>query len=235
VFEDKRGEFLVPWGFLRDWALTTRRRLTDLESSWVRERVLRGRASLAVERRAITCLLFTKTAAHQLSAELQHTLDQTFGKISGTAVRLSTTRIVKDWGPDLASSAGNREKADSHAQGRPAPPRLIEFVQELDHAGMHFIGHPARDQEAPVYGRWRATAKGGTELLLVERNAAKAIFESVGVDDTTRVLAVWEQARILYLEGEVRAEFYIRRTYPEGREFLALRWPAIQLLLPALT
>jgi hypothetical protein len=235
VFEDKRGEFLVPWGFLRDWALTTRRRFTHLEASWAREGLLRGRASLTVERRAITCLLFTKTAAHQLSAELQHTLVQTFGKVSWTAVPISTTRIVKDWGPDLASPAGNREVTDSHGQGRPSPPRLVEFVQALDHAGMHFIGHAAHTLEAPVYGRWRATTKGGAELLLVERNAAKVIFESIGVRDPSRMLGTWKQADILYLEGEVRGEFYIRRTYPEGREFLALSWPAIQQLLPALT
>jgi hypothetical protein len=232
VFENKRGEFLVPWGFLRDWALKTHRRFTDLEASWVREGLLRRRASLTVDARAITCLLFTKTAALRLPVELQQTLAQTFARVSATTVRLSTTRIVKDWGPDLADSPGNG-KADSYVQANPALPQLPEFVKALHYAGMHFIGHAARDQEAPVYGRWRATAKGGTELLLVERTAAKAIFESVGVGDPSRVLGAWKQADVLYLEGEVRAGFYIRRTYPEGREFLALRWTCVQHLLSA--
>jgi hypothetical protein len=68
--------------------------------------------------------------------------------------------------------------------------------------------------------------------LLVERNAARAIFDSLGVGDPSWVLRAWKQAGILYLEGEVRADFYIRRTYPEGREFLAFRWPTIQRFLP---
>jgi hypothetical protein len=232
VFEDKRGEFLVPWGFLRDWALKTRRRFTDVEASWFREGLLRARASLAVQGRSITCLLFTKTAALQLPAEFQHTLARTFAKVSATAVRLSTTRILKDWGPDVANPADNSQ-VDAHAHGHPPPPRFFEFVQALERTGIHFIGHAARDQEAPVYGRWRAIAKGGTELLLVERNAAKTIFESVGVGDPSWLLGAWKQAGLLYLEGEVRAEFYIRRTYPEGREFLALRWPGIQQLVQA--
>jgi hypothetical protein len=232
VFEDRRGEFLVPWGFLRDWALKTRRRFTDLEATWFREEILRGRASLAVEGRPITCLLFTKTAALRLPAELHHTLAQTFAKVSATAVRLSTTRILKDWGPDVASSPSNAN-ANGYAQGRPAPSRLVEFVQAIEQAGTHFIGHPARDAEAPVYGRWRATAKGGAELLLVERNAAKAIIQSMGVGDPSWMLGAWKQAGVLHLEGEVRAEFYVRRTYPEGREFLAFRWLSIQQFFAA--
>ncbi len=227
VFEEKRGEFLVPWGFLRDWAFKTHRRFTDLEASWLREGLLRGHASLTAQGRAITCLIFTKTAALQLPAELQQTLAQMFAKVSATAVRLSTTRIAKGWGPDLVVSASNGE-TDGHAQGHPAKRGLVEFVHALEQAGIHFIGHAARDQDAPVYGRWRATAKDGSGLLLVERNAAKAIFESVGVSDPSWVLGSWKQASILYLVGEVRAAFYIRRTYPEGREFLALRWSAIQ-------
>jgi hypothetical protein len=155
-----------------------------------------------------------------------------FAKVSATAVRFSTTRILKDCGPDLASSPSNAD-ANGYAQGRPAPSRLVEFVQALEHAGIHFVGHPVRDQEAPVYGRWWVTAKGGGRLLLVERNAAKAIFESLGVRDPSQVLGAWKRAGVLHLEGEVRAEFYTRRTYPAGREFLALRWPAIDQYLAA--
>src|SRR5207247_11059197 len=71
VFEDKRGEFLVPWGFLRDWAFRTQRRFTDLEAAWTREGLVRGRASVTVNGGAITCLLFSKTAALRLTSEIQ--------------------------------------------------------------------------------------------------------------------------------------------------------------------
>src|SRR2546422_2887655 len=42
-FDDKRGEFLVSWGFLRDWAFRTRRRVTDLEGAGTRDGLVAGR------------------------------------------------------------------------------------------------------------------------------------------------------------------------------------------------
>src|SRR2546427_5169999 len=93
------------------------------------------------------------------------------------------------------------------------PLRFIEFLQALEQAGVHFIGHPARDEEAPVHGRWQASSKGG-EVLLVERSAAHAVFESAGVSDPAEVLALWKRAGILYLGGQVRGGFYTRRTHP---------------------
>ena len=78
-----------------------------------------------------------------------------------------------------------------------------------------------------MHGRWQASSRGG-EVLLVERSAAKAVFESVGVSDPAEVLTLWKQAGVLYLGGQVRGGFYIRRTHPEGHEFLALRWDQIR-------
>ena len=72
----------------------------------------------------------------------------------------------------------------------------------------------------------------GGDVLLVERTAAKAVFESVGVSDPAEVLTLWKQAGVLYLGGQVRGGFYIRRTHPEGHEFLALRWDQIRCYLP---
>ena len=230
VFEDKRGEFLVPWGFLRDWAFKTHRRFTDLEAAWTRDGLVRGRASVTVDGRAITCLLLSRTAALRLPSDLQRLLAQSFAKVSPAEVRLSTARAVKDWGPDLPAGGKGDESARG-VGGGPPPPRFIEFMQALEQAGMHFIGHPARNQEAPVHGRWRASSKGG-DVLLVERTAAKAVFESVGVSDPAEVLTLWKQAGVLYLGGQVRGGFYIRRTHPEGHEFLALRWDQIRCYLP---
>lgn len=226
VFEDKRGEFLVPWGFLRDWAFKTRCRFTDLEATWTRDDLVRGRASVNVHGRAITCLLFSKIAAVRLPSEIQRLLAQSFAKVPPSEVRLSTVRAVKDWGPDLPADGKHGESARITG-GSPPPPRFIEFMQALEHAGVHFIGHSARDEEAPVYGRWQANSKGG-DVLLVERSAAQAVFESVGVADTAEVLVLWKQAGILYLGGQVRGGFYVRRTHPEGNEFLALRWGQVR-------
>src|SRR3989441_887539 len=230
VFDDKRGEFLVSWGFLRDWAFRTRRRFTDLEAAWTRDGLVRGRASLTVTGRSITCLLFSKTAALRLPSDLQHLLARAFAKGPPAEVRLSTARAAKDWGPDLP--AGGKGDESAHGVGGPPPPRLIEFMQALEQAGIHFVGHPARDEEVPVHGRWRASSKGG-EVLLVERAAAKAVFESVGVADATEVLTLWKQAGVLHLGGQVRSRFYTRRTHPEGNEFLALRWDQIRRYGPA--
>ncbi len=231
VFEDKRGEFLVPWGFLRDWAFKTRRRFTDLEAAWTREGLVRGRASLAVSNRSITCLMFSKMAAMRLPGELQHLLAQSFAKVPTAVVRPSTARVIEEWGPDLpAHSTGN---ATAHGSGdNPPPPRFLEFIQALERNGRHFIGHPARDEETPVYGRWQARSKGG-EVLLVERSAAQAVFESVGIPNPAEVLTLWKQAGVLYLGGQIRSTFYTRRTHPEGNEFLALLWDKIRRYLPA--
>jgi hypothetical protein len=109
---------------------------------------------------------------------------------------------------------------------------LIEFLRELDRAGSHFIGHPARNEQPPVHGRWRANSKDGGLLLLVERNAVQALFKSVGVAEPADVLTHWKQAGVLYLGGQVRSEFYTRRTHREGNEFLALRWDRIRQHLP---
>jgi hypothetical protein len=230
IFEDKRGEFLVPWGFLRDWAFKTGRRFTDQEAAWTRDGLVRGRASVTANGRSITCLLFSKPAASQLLPDLQLVLAKSFAQVAPTEVRLSTVRILRDWGPDLADG-GNADRTPHGDLDRPVPRGLVEFLQALERAGIHFIGHPARNEEAPVYGRWRAGSKGG-EVLLVERAAAKAIFESVGVTDPTDVLGLWKQAGVLYLGGQVRGGFYTRRTHPEGHEFLALRWDQLRHHLP---
>src|SRR5574341_1120460 len=134
VFDDKRGEFLVPWGFLRDWAFRTGRRFTDLEAAWTRDGLVRGRASVPVNGRAITCLLFSKTATLRLPSELQRLLAQSFVKVPPTDVRLSTARVAKDWGPDLAGGEGTAPSAVDP----PPPPRLIEFLRAVDQAGVHF-------------------------------------------------------------------------------------------------
>ena len=85
------------------------------------------------------------------------------------------------------------------------PLRFIEFLQALEHAGLHFIGHPARDEEAPVHGRWQDSSKGG-EVLLVERSAAQAVFKSVDIEDPAEVLTLWKRAGVLYLAGRSVAD-----------------------------
>jgi len=191
---------------------------------------VRGRASQTVNGRSITCLLFRKTAALRLPSELQRLLAQSFVKVPPTEVRLSTARAAKDWGPDLPAG-GKGDESARPASGGPPPPWLIEFLRALEQTGMHFIGHPARDEAALVHGRWQAGSKGG-EVLLVKRSAAQAVFESVGVADPAEVLTLWKQAGVLYLGGQVRGGFYTRRTHPEGNEFLALRWDQIRRYLP---
>ena len=226
IFEDKRGEFLVPWGFLRDWAFKTRRRFTDMEAAWTRDGMVRGRASVTVNGRSITCLLFSKSAALRLPGQLQRLVAQSFVKVPPTEVHPSPARAVKDWGPDLLTGGEADESAARRVGDRPPPPRFIEFMEALERAGVHFIGHPDRNEEAPVHGRWQASSKGG-EVLLVERSAVKAVFESVGVTDPAEVLARWKHSGLLYLGGQVRSGFYTRRTHPEGNEFLALRWDKV--------
>jgi hypothetical protein len=228
MLAENRGEFLVPWGFLRDWAFRTRRRFVDLEAAWTRAGVVRGRASVAVNGRSITCLLFSETVGSHLSPELPGAFAQLFSPIPATEVRLSTARGRKDGGPELTGGEGTVRSAVD----LPSPPRLIEFLRELDRAGSHFIGHPARNEQPPVHGRWRANSKDGGLLLLVERNAVQALFKSVGVAEPADVLTHWKQAGVLYLGGQVRSEFYTRRTHREGNEFLALRWDRIRQHLP---
>ena len=92
IFEDKRGEFLVPWGFLRDWAFKTRRRFTDMEAAWTRDGMVRGRASVTVNGRSITCLLFSKSAALRLPGQLQRLVAQSFVKVPPTEVHPSPAR-----------------------------------------------------------------------------------------------------------------------------------------------
>jgi hypothetical protein len=228
MVSDQSGVFLVPWGFFRDWAVKTRRRFIDLEATWVRVGLAHGRASIAVQGRAITCVLFSKRAALHLPNQLRHALTQSFATIATTDVRLSTANAASGWRPNPVGGRGTAEQAD-HS---PPPPRLVDFLNALDRVGTHFIGHPARTQEPPVHGRWRANSKDGGKVLLVERNAARAIFESLGVADPVDVLARWKQAGILYLGGQVRGGFYTRRTYAEGNEFLTLRWDQISRYFP---
>src|SRR5206468_3149935 len=113
-----------------------------LEAAWTRDGLVRGRASVTVNGRVITCLLFSKSAALRLPGELQRLVAQSFVKVLPTEVRPSTARAVKDWGPDLP--IGGRSDAAAQGAGGASPPWFIEFMQALEHAGMHFIGHPAR-------------------------------------------------------------------------------------------
>src|SRR5437667_2321104 len=106
-----------------------------MEAAWTRDGMVRGRASVTVNGRSITCLLFSKIAALRLPGELQRLVAQSFVKVLPTEVRPSTARAVKDWGPDLPTGG----KGDGAAQGAGGvpPPRFIEFMQALEHAGMH--------------------------------------------------------------------------------------------------
>jgi hypothetical protein len=224
VCEETPSEFLVPWGFLRDWGFTTKQRFTDLEATWTRDGVVRGRASVEVKGRSITCLLFSETAALRLPEDLRGLLTQTFARVPANEVRPSKTRVLSH----LGYNAGERSASTRSIAVSPPPPHLHEFLQALNQAGGHFIGHPARNEQMPVHGRWQAGSKDGGLVLLVERHAAQAVFKSVGVTEAARVLTLWKQAGVLYLGGQVRGGFFTRRTHREGNEFLALRWDRIR-------
>lgn len=227
VYAERRSEFLVPWGFLRDWGFKTKQRFTELEATWTREGLVRGRGSLAVNGRWVTCLLFTEAAALQLHEDLRSLLAQSFVPVPASEVRPSKTHVLVQGNPD----PGNREGSTRSAQSSPPLPHLHEFLRALDQAGGHFIGHPARDEQLPVHGRWQARSKDGSIVVLVERHVAEAMLKSIGVTETRTVLTLWRQAGILFLGGQVRGGFFTRRTHREGNEFLALRWDQIRPFL----
>lgn len=224
VCAERRSEFLVPWGFLRDWGFKTKQRFTDLEAAWTRDGLVRGRGSVVVNGRWITCLLFTEIATSQLPEDLRALLVQSFVPVPANEIRPSKTRMPVHGNPDPSGGDGRAPST----QSSPPPPHLPEFLQALDQAGCHFIGHPARNEQMPVHGRWRAGSRDGGVVLLVERHAAESVFKSMGVMDATRMLTLWRQAGVLFLGGQVRGGFFTRRTHREGNEFLALRWDRIR-------
>jgi type IV secretory pathway TraG/TraD family ATPase VirD4 len=231
VYADRRGEFLVPWGFFRDWAVRSSHRFIDLERRWMTEGVLRGRASVTAGGRPVTCLVFTKTAATHLSRLLQQAIAQRFARIPESAVRPSQGR-AQGWGPDLPGGAGTQEHEPAPTES--PPPHLKEFVNALEQAGEHFIGHPAYQEGCRVFGRWCSRSKDGADLLLVERTAVAELFARLGIADPAPALAAWQRSGLLYTRGQVRGGFYHRRTHPEGHEFLALRRDALARFRPPL-
>jgi len=229
VCAERRSEFLVPWGFLRDWGFKTKHRFTDLEATWTRDGLVHGRGSVVVNGRWVTCLLFTEAAALQLREDLRGLLAQSFAPIPASEVRPSKTRVLMH-----ANSDPHRGDESTRITQSPLPlPHLDAFLRALDQAGGHFIGHPGRDEQLPVYGRWHARSKDGSAVLLVERHAAETALKSMGVKEARIVLSLWRQAGILFLGGQVRGEFFTRRTHREGNEFLALRWDQIGSFLPS--
>jgi hypothetical protein len=222
VYADRRGEFLIPWGYFRDWAMKSGVKFVEVEERWKQEGLVRGRASVNTAGRHITCLAFTKKAALALPEGMREAIASRFAKISPSAVRETTSAKVEGWGPDV-DAPGN------------APAYLKEFINACQAEGRHFIGHPARDENSEVYGRWVAKSKEGDDLLLVERSAAEKLFEKIGINDPLLMLTAWKNAGLLYLTPTVRKEFYIRRTHGEGKEFLALRWDKLRKLLPEAT
>ncbi|HEX4841281.1 MAG TPA: type IV secretory system conjugative DNA transfer family protein [bacterium] len=227
VCAEKRSEFLVPWGFLRDWGFKTKQRFTDLEATWTRDGLVRGRGSVVVNGRWVTCVLFTHAATLQLREDLRGLVAQSFVPVPGSEVRPSKTRVLMHGNPE----PGKREGSTRITQSSSPLPHLHEFLRALDQTGGHFIGHPDRDKQLPVHGRWQARSKDGTVVLLVERHTADAMLKSIGVMETPRVLTLWKQAGILFLGGQVRGGFFTRRTHREGNEFLTLRWDQIRPFL----
>ena len=224
VNAERRDEFLVPWGFLRDWGFKTKQRFTELEATWTRDGLVRGRGSVVVNGRWVTCLLFTETASLQLPEDLRTLLAQSFAPVPANEVRPSKTRVLMRGNPAPSGGDGSTRST----QSSPPPPHLNEFLRALDQTGAHFIGHPTRNDQLPVHGRWQAGCRDGTVVLLVERHAAEALFKSIGVMETAKVLTLWRQAGILFLGGQIRGRFFTRRTHREGNEFLALRWERIR-------
>ncbi len=228
VCAERRSEFLVPWGFLRDWGFKTKQRFTDLEAAWMGDGLVRGRGSLVVSGRWVTCLLFTEAAALQLPENLRSLIAQSFALVPSSEVRPSKTRVLMRRNLDPGGGDGDTRSTQS-----PRPlPYLREFLRALDQDGHHFIGHPARDEQVAVHGRWQAGSKDGSVVLLVERHAAEAMFKLMEVTEPRGVLSHWRQAGILFLGGQVRGGFFTRRTHREGNEFLALRWDQIRSFLP---
>lgn len=227
VYADKRGEFLVPWGFFRDWAKRTQRLLVEVEEDWTTRGHIRGRASVTADGRAVTCLVFAKVASGQLSEELRQLIVQHFNCVRPEDVRISS-RSLKGWGPDLvAGVAASKEAILREVPDAGSIPVLLErFIQIVHGEGVHFLGHASYQQGNMVYGRWRAMSREGP-VLLVERRAVKSLFAKIGVRDHSSILSTWKAAGILYLGRDVRGEFYTRRTHKEGREFLALRWETL--------
>lgn len=228
VSAERHSEFLVPWGFLRDWGFKTKQRFTDLEAAWTRDGLVSGRGSIVVNGRWVTCLLFTEAAALQLPEDLRGLVTQSFASVPASEVRPSKTRVLLHRNLDPGGGDGNMRST----QSSPPLPHLREFLRTLDHAGRHFIGHSARDEHVPVHGRWQSHSKDGSAVLLVERRAAAAMFKLIGVMEPSGVLSQWKQAGILFLGGQVRGRFFTRRTHREGNEFLALRWDQIRSFLP---
>jgi Type IV secretory system Conjugative DNA transfer len=228
VYAERRSEFLVPWGFLRDWGFKTKQRFTELEATWTRDGLVQGRGSVAVNGRWITCLLFAETASSQLPADLRALIAQSFAPVPANEVRPSKTRVLMQANPGPGGGGGSTHST----QSSPPPPHLVEFLRAIDLSGAHFIGHPARKDQLPVHGRWEAGCRDGSVVLLVERHAAEALFKSMGVMEAAKVLTPWRQAGILFLGGQVRGGFFTRRTHREGNEFLALRWDRIRSFHP---
>lgn len=231
VYPDRRGEFLVPWGFFRDWTKRTQRQFIRLEEDWTSRSLVHGRASVTANRRAITCLVFAKIASKLLSDELQQLIAQRFDRVSPEAVRISS-RSFKGWGPDLTvTAAGSSQENSLEARDAPRAPVLLEqFMQAVQDVAMNFLGHASFGKGNAVFGRWRAMSRQGP-VLLIERRTVKSLFEKLGADDFSKILSTWKAAGILYLGKDVRGEFYTRRTHKEGREFLALRWDALKTII----
>lgn len=228
VYADTRGEFLVPWGFFRDWAKRTQRQFTRVEENWTARSLLRGRASVTADGRAVTCLVFAKIASRLLSDELQQLIAQRFDRVNSEDIRISS-RSFKGWEPDLTVSPTGSKQAVNPPEARDptrAPILLEQFMRAVQDAAMNFLGHVSHKHGNAVFGRWQAMSRQGP-VLLVERSAVKSLFEKLGVGDYSTILSTWKAAGILYFGKDVRGEFYTRRTHKEGREFLALRWEAL--------
>lgn len=243
VVDDASADLVVPWGFLRDWGYRAKQRFMDAERKWRADGMLRGRATVMVAGKAVTCLIFPRTVLQELPGGVAKRISQEFQPLSRTDLKLSggVPKKPTGWGPDLPEPALSAPpSADIPAATPPStpPPFLSEFMAAVCAQGASFMGHPTYDPTVPFQGRWVFKPRDDGALLLVEREASVRILAEVGVVDPPVTLQIWKDAGVLYLDEDPRGEFYIRRRGSDGtamREFLGLLWSALRQwnLVPA--
>ena len=249
VYQDRRGEALVPFGYFMDFGRKAGLSFVELNTRWIAEGFLGNRVSVIRDGHAINCLSFTRQACRTLPPDLQAEISRRFVRVPQTSVRVHAQR--QQDGSRGAGRASTPQTSQASSQtGAPverppqpaAPPAeaavdgvaevlaglpyladCLAFVREHAHL---FQGHPDYNLEddSRAFGRWRHITRDGEELLLVRRDLLANRIDSLG-GRPEAVFSVWRAA--LVLRGEASDRVGMRVT-AGGPVYLAFRWQLLR-------
>lgn len=252
VYQDRRGEALVPFGYFMDFGRKAGLQFVELNARWVAEGFLGNRVSVIRDGRAINCLSFTRQACRTLPPDLQAEIARRFQRVNPASVRVHQLRQQAE-GQTAHRQAATQAPAPSSLQARPSQssqqpdrlpdgqtggdqaaevigglPYLADCLAAIRQHAHLFHGHPdsqaIQEDDPRCLGRWRHVTRDGEELLLVRRELLAGRIDALG-GRPELVFSVWRAALLLRSGTHDRVGF---RISGDGPSYLAFRWAALR-------